>query len=299
MLSWLLDFPPAVAAAIVAAIVSVATTVLSSPLRIWIERHLLRDKLSVEYLNDERKKFRSLVGKYHGRILEAGQDLNFRLWNIHHNAAKGWLRVTRYDGDAYYFNTTIYRFLNFLYYLRRYQKDAVYLDARTADEADFLFRVYVKAFFWILTDARIFENLEYDPTYATAHFLSDLLKRTCDQCGVQTDPNMFVDHIEFEKRILSNMDHRFILEFFNDLQSSKQPLRWDRLAVFHTLLLCFLNRFGYATDRSSDKQMKEILAGVRNAEVIRNVIRFSDRLGFGSDREFSRWQRCLNEAAGC
>ena len=44
----------------------------------WNVRHHLR----TEHEYGERKKLRSLIGGYHGRVLEAAESVNHRLWNL-------------------------------------------------------------------------------------------------------------------------------------------------------------------------------------------------------------------------
>lgn len=67
----------------VAAVVSASTTYL-------LERFKTRDNLTAEYEHEQRKKLRELIGRYHGRFLQASVSLNHRLWNLYANCDKGW-----------------------------------------------------------------------------------------------------------------------------------------------------------------------------------------------------------------
>ena len=70
---------------------------------------------------------RSLIGKYRGRLIEAAEALNHRIWNFYRNESKGWIEIGgRYDGDSYYFRSWAYRLLNLLAVARLFEKGAIF-----------------------------------------------------------------------------------------------------------------------------------------------------------------------------
>ena len=92
-------------AAIVAAIVSAAVSYL------FKKREML-DKLKVEYEYEQRKKLRNLIGEFHGRMINATNSLNYRLWNFYSNYQENWLYLSGdYSPENHYYHSSVHRFL--------------------------------------------------------------------------------------------------------------------------------------------------------------------------------------------
>jgi hypothetical protein len=72
------------------AIVSVGT---SATVAYLLNRWQTRDRLRIEYEHEERKRVRELIGRFHGRLLQASVSLNHRMWNLYRNHEQGWLRA--------------------------------------------------------------------------------------------------------------------------------------------------------------------------------------------------------------
>jgi hypothetical protein len=117
-----LELDPALAAALVAAAVSILTTVVTivfSPVDNYlIAKRQLRDRLRAEYGHEQLKALRDLIGRYHGRVLQAAEELNCRLWDQYRHEDEGWLDVDNKNylraganPDNYYFQSTVYWFL--------------------------------------------------------------------------------------------------------------------------------------------------------------------------------------------
>lgn len=237
--------------------------------------------MQTEHEYSERKKLRELISRFHGRVLEASEALNHRLWNLHENQEKGWLNLHgdySVAGDAYYFRTTIHRVLALLIYLKHFQDEAIFIDARIAEKTDRLFLQYVKALEWALTDAALFKGLPYDSSIPTDHMFKGHIRVACEVC---TEPGIPISLGEFEK-CLRNGD--FVQEllplyqFFDGLASDKS-LRWDRVVSFHLLLCAFINAFGYPMQRTSKKQFRDLATTISHPEVLRNLWGWLGRLG--------------------
>jgi len=57
--------------ALIAAAVALATTLLAAPLRVWADTVLQGRRLKAEYEYEQRRELRTLIGRYHGRLLAA------------------------------------------------------------------------------------------------------------------------------------------------------------------------------------------------------------------------------------
>jgi hypothetical protein len=72
----------AVKVALIAAFTALATSLITvvhslfgAPLKYWLEKRSLRNKLAIEYEYAQRKNLRELIGRYQGRMLEAAETL--------------------------------------------------------------------------------------------------------------------------------------------------------------------------------------------------------------------------------
>ena len=292
---WLDHFSPEAQAAIIAAVVGLMAGFIGPAAKHFWDRWSLRHRLRTEHEYSERKKLRELISTFHGRVLEAAESLNHRLWNLRKNQAQDWLQLNgHYEeaGQHYYFRTTIYRLLVLLKQLKEFQDQAIYIDARIAEKTDVLFLMYAKALEWTLTDFALFDGLPYDPNNATDHLFKGHIRVACEVCDGN---NAKFPLIEFENCLRAG---KFTGEFsplyrFFDGLSANGSLRWDRLVAFHILLCSFINTFGYSMQRTSPQQIQELAKSFRHPEILANLLAWREKLGINSDKEGKKLTRTL------
>lgn len=277
---------PAALTALISAVVSLLTAAGLYFIRFFLAKRSLRYRLKTEYEYAQRKQMRDLIVRYRGRMLEAAEVLNHRLFNLYRNEAQGWLSAGgHYDGElGYYFTTTAYRFLGLCALARQFQAEAIFVDARIAESSDLDFVKFAKAFEWVATDVSLFEGLDYDAFDATDHFFKDGLRNICDHC-LSNGSLLGLD--EFSKCIRGGGEGaRFLpaLQFFDGLSSGEARLRWDRVVAFHLLVMAFINEFGYDMQRSTRSQFLEVARRIRHPHVRRNLRGWLPRLGLGGQR---------------
>ena len=285
MIDFFLSLQPAVQAAIVAAIVSVLTAILSTPLRYAIDKRALRHKLSIEYEYEQRKQLRHLIGRFHGRLIEASEQINFRLWNLYTNHGEPWLTVRGDYSEPtknYYFTSTAYRFLAVLAHVRRFEMESIYIDSRIAEAKDLEFLKYLKALQWVCTDVSLFKGLKYDSNYSTDHFFSDTLRQICDSCWRD---NQFLSIQEFQTRMTTEPLFEPVLHFFDGLNPEENRYRWDRFVCFHLLILAFSNSFGYEMRKTTDDQLLEVAQKILHNQIRSNLTFWIAKLGLSDQKE--------------
>jgi hypothetical protein len=284
---WFAKADTPVKVALIAAFVSLATSVLTmahslfgAPLKYWLEKKALRNKLATEYEYEQRKNLRALIAKYRGRIIETAEVLNHRMWNLYQNESKGWMdRQGNYDDAQYYFKSWAYRFLNFLAIARLFEKEAIFIDSRIAERTDLVFIKYVKAFGWATCDVALFSGVSYDDSRQKDHLFRDSLRRVCDACCKDGD---FLDQQAVDK-LLTSSDYQFIHRFFDGLKKDEDRLRWDRLVVLDLLIMAFLNSFGYDIQRSSQEDFKAVVEHVEHGKILRNLNGWLSKLGLDKE----------------
>lgn len=274
--------------AIIAAVVGIIGGVAGTYLKHFLDKRSLRHRLEIEYEYEERKRLRSLIGLYHGRMLFAAEHLNNRLWNLQANESKGWLIMNgKYSqpNKHYYFVTTAHRFVNLLGLVCLFQKEALYIDSRIAEGSDLVFLKFAKSLEWALTNVALFEGLQYDAFYQRDHFFVDYLRLVCDSCSHNDSIMSLTD---FQSHIVNCVPESTLfdfLQFFDGLCASENRLRWDRIIAFHLLLMAFINNFGYDMQKSTTGQFIQIAGSSQNKQALQNLNDWLTRLGLDSEKE--------------
>ena len=280
----------AVVAVVVAAVTALVTSVVSSLLRYLVDSRLHRSKARTDYEYDQRKQLRAEIGSYHGRLLETGTALNYRLGQIYKKRSELWLNVS---GDYskrwprhYFFNSTIYRFIGFVALCNRFEREALYIDSRIADPTDRLFVFYVKALRWTLTETGLFDGLEYGHE-ARDHFYTDHLRRMCSSVWKE-DGEGLVDLGALEELLAGEHELGPILKFFDSLDPEEVDRhRWDRLVAFQVVLMAFVETFGYEIHKT-DKKWFDAVASRMKPEVAANLLDWLPKLGIGHKGQRAR-----------
>jgi hypothetical protein len=269
-------------AAIVSAIVSAVVSYI-------LKRREIRFNLSAEYEYEQRKKLRNLIGNYHGRVLQAANRLSQRFWNLYRYVGKDWLNVNGdYSNAGYTFNTTAHRFLHVCTLAQQFEAEAIYIDARIAEENDFAFLNYLSAFMWCFTTASLFEGLEYDIENPRDHIYADVLRAGCNSCWME---DQFVSLEMFDERLKNDRSLDSILSIFDGINPQEARYRWDKMVAFHLLLSAFINSFGHQSQHLNKERFLEIAKQAQHTLILKNLVRSFDKLGLGKDLEIShiRW----------
>lgn len=254
---------------IVAVVVSAAVNYL---FRVREARH----KLEAEYRYEQRKKFRGIVACYHGRLLSLANSMNYRMWNLYQNHDAGWLDVKgKLANENYYYFSFVFRFLNLFALLREFEREAILIDTRIAQNRDLEILNYVSALRWCMTDASLFDGMPYDVAKPRDHFFSDSLRQVCD-----THYNLGragPTYEEFVKYALSGGAPDNVFEYFEGLSKDEDRLRWDRLVVFHLLLIGLINTIGQSVHRTGQKKINIVVSQINNTLILQNFVKWLPR----------------------
>lgn len=89
MIEWLFALDPRVQAALIAAVVGGASSLVGVWAKHRLEKRNLLHRLEAEFEYDQRRKLRDAIGAHHGRVLESADRLDHRLWNLRPMKARG------------------------------------------------------------------------------------------------------------------------------------------------------------------------------------------------------------------
>lgn len=274
------------------ALIGALALVLSAPLQHLLSRRSLEHKLRSEYEFEQRKELRKLIGRYHGRLVEAADAWGHRMTNLYDHHDAGRMAASGGDGTVdYYFGTTLHRFLTLAALGRQFEAEAFYLDARIAEKADLDFLKYVKAFRWVMTDLDVTQGLQYDPWGGRDHFLTDRYRGLCDAFAPDGElPSL----AEFESRVGLDPSLEAAVAFFDGLRADEDRLRWDRLVAHHVLVMSFLNLAGYDMQRSSPEDLVRAVRELRNPLIGANLASALRPLGLEHEVNARRLREALS-----
>lgn len=272
---------------VLVSIFTLFAAVINTPLKYWLQKKSLRDRLAVEYEYKQRNKVRNLISRYRGLLVETADILSKRFWNLYENESAGWLNVSGdYSSELnYYFRSSVLRFLTLMSNAHAFEKEVLFIDERVAEKEDFDFLHLVKAWSWVLCDVQLFKGIVYDHNHAKDHFFHDSLRRVCSAC--------FVDGKQLSSEDLGSLlgcDSRFdqVCRYFDGLCRQEQRLRWDRLVCLHLLVMLFLNEFGYASQKSTKSEFKKVASYVGNSRVLENLAEWMPTLAIAHTADEKR-----------
>ena len=281
----------ALVVAVTSAGIAFLTTILAAPLRMGVERNLHAHRLRAEYDYEQRRELRNLIGRYHGRLLEAAEQLHFRCLNIYAHDPEGWLE----NRGGFYFRTTCYRLTHLVALAHAFEREAFYIDGRIAEPTDLDFVRFVKAFLWALADTSLFERLPYNPSRSEDHFFFDQLRLLGETFYPRDRESMTIR--EFDATL--NEHHNPFEEmeqFVLGLKRGEDRLRWDRLVVLHLLLIAFRNTVGYETHRSPKGEIATVESEIEHRQIRENLIAWLPKLGLADQPEMQRVAAIVNSS---
>jgi len=280
-----LAIEPAVTAALVAAGVSIATTFVT---KLWLDRRAHRDVVEIDYEYEQRKALRVLIGRYHGSLLDSAISWHYRMSNLDANWRHGWLDISghyggpAYDKPAYYFRSTVYRFLALEAHCHLFGREQIFIDARVAQPSDLDFVKFVHALHWVMTDVALFKGLDYEALEMRDHITSDRLRALTEAFlhnGAVPSFRAFEARVEAEVQEGRPFDLERVFKFFDGVTREEERLRWDRLACLHLLTIAFIRQFGYEWTHPSGADVENAVSRIQHTRVAANFVEWLPRLG--------------------
>jgi hypothetical protein len=155
-----------------------------------VDRALLVQKSKTEYEFEARKELRSLIGRYHGRVLDAAVDLHHRMVNLYGDE---WdpVRYRRLDvrgqpDNNYYYLSTVRRFLNLAALCLRFEQQPTFIDARIAERGDRELLYFIRAFRWAMVSEKPFVISEATRTVRLA---TTSIRTSTARCASSSAPS--------------------------------------------------------------------------------------------------------------
>ena len=194
-------------------------------------------------------------------MIKAAEELNYRLWNLSKNIDKGWINVEKSDwGEEkrYYLRSTVYRFLNFMFWTLEAEKSIYSFDFSQADKSDKLYLKYIKVLKHFFCETDILKELKYDSSHDSNHFFKDNLNRYA--CYLVGQKGGVINFMEFERKFAESgfTDIETVLHYFARVKNEPDNLNYNVIRAFHLFLMLFLNKYGldyHYTDRDKFRSL--------------------------------------------
>ncbi|MGQ8867676.1 hypothetical protein [Myroides sp. TSA_177.3] len=257
MLNWFNNLDTILQTAIISLITSITIMVLTWIIGILKDRYSLNYKLKKEYEFSQRKKLKEEIAKNKMPLLNSIEELNYRVYNLNINLNKGWLNISEHNwfiNEQYFLNSSIYRMLEFWYWIIKTERDTISIDSTIADDEDILFLTYIKTFKNIFCDAEILKELGYNSSQDTNHFFKNDLE-TYGNWLIENDK--LIGFEEFKTKLkLNYVGYKKVIEYWTSIKDIDSDKNLNAMRAFHLISINFLNKFGHNYQKTNTKKIK-------------------------------------------
>jgi len=262
-----------------------------------------KNKLKFEHSLSEQKKIKESISKNKIQMINACEMLNHRLWNLSEFYEKKWHFV---DGDftketKYYFHSFIYRLGAIIWWSSKIENELIYLDTTIADKDDLDFLKFCKFIHIILSQVKLFNNLDYNGEKDYDHFFYHKLIKEIN-CLSNENKTDIINYDLYEKDLTDNLEKmKGICSFIDGVHPKEDRLRWNRLYALHLTIIAFLNNYGYDFQKTSKQQIEEIVKVMslseNNDTVLLNFVQLLQKIKLDKNKEVQKIQCVINKSA--
>ena len=258
--------------AIIAAVTSIITILLTSIFKPKIEKRLHRNKIEIEHELEQKKKIKEVLSKYKVHVISSADSLNSRLNNLTKKVTKKehYANGNFKDKDNYYFQSMIYRILNLFAWMKIVEDNLIYLDTTIATKKDLDFIKYMRAIRRSLQSGRLVQGLQVDPETSRDLIYRDTLDEMCLWL-IQNDK--IISFPEFKAQINDNLHHyNKLCELIDGVNPEENRRRWDRLYLLQIIIMSFINAYGYDFQYSKPEIFDRQIERAKKYDIFPNAI---------------------------
>lgn len=274
--------------AIIAAVTSIITFIISFIIKPRIEQKSHQSKVEIEHEYEQRKKIKEVLSTYKTHVINAADSLKGRLNNLSHHYNEQWLSA---NGDYsnendYYFQTTVYRILNFYAWSEIIEKKLIYLDTTIATESDLNFIKYLKAMKMTLQRGNLVKGIQEESKQEKDIIFRD----TLDEMSFwMIKEDSVLSYTDFKNGIDQNISkYKNLCQFLDNISPEEDRRRWDRLYCLHLLLVAFLNTYGYDFQNQNNAKTEKQITRIRKYDIFPNLITYLEKYKLSNEIEIKK-----------
>lgn len=274
--------------------VSVLTFFITNYLKNYFENKLLQRNLETEHKFDQQKKIKEVLAKNKVHLLTACEELNHRMWNFANNHKEGWLDIKGdYQNEHYYFHSFVYRFLVVYAWIKKIQKEMIFLDTTIASKNDLEFIKFLRVFPEIFCDLTLLEGQNADGNYAVDHYFKNNFDLFPDCLIVETGLKSYSEYITELSQVQEPLHWLYL--GFDGISPSENRKRWDRLHLLNLSLIIFLNNYGYDFQQTDESKMKQAITKPKVSKFLKNYFALLKEYCLGDNKEVIRLEKIANK----
>lgn len=276
--------------ALISVIVSVLTFLITAYLKNYFENRLLQRKLETEHKFDQQKQIKEVLAKNKVHLLTACEDLNHRMWNFAKNHKEGWLNVHRdYKNEHYYFHSFAYRFLAVYAWIKKIQKEMIFLDTTIATNNDLEFIKFSKVFPQIFCDLTFIKGENADGNDDNDHFFRNTFELLPDCIIVDTGIKSFSEYLKDTPHLQERLGKLYL--FLDGISPNENRKRWDRLNLLNLTLIIFLNNYGYDFQQTNEIKMEQAISQPKVSGHLKNYFTLFNEYCLGANTEVNKLEK--------
>lgn len=278
----------AIVVAIIAAISSLFTSIITTLFKYINDRFFQSYKIKLEYKYNQQKKIKEELSKNKMQFLNMAETLYHRLKNLTENTDEKWLDVygNYTEKGNTYFISTVYRISVFFAWIKKIEKDMIFLDVTLAEKQDLYYIKYLKLMQLVFCDHTVFSGYDYDHNYATDHFYRNNFEKMVETMiidGKICEFGHYENNLEyFSKEMIS------LFIFIDGIKPDENRYRWDVLQLFLFTLIGFLNSYGYDFQYTNKKEVRRLLSLNRPIPFSKNYINIVKKMKVNKNKELKK-----------
>jgi len=294
-----LNSPQAVAA-IVAAITSLATLLLTLLTKNFIEKKFLSFKLDIEHKFEERKKIKSVLAVYKSHLLTSCEDLNNRVGNFSKQDYLKYFKLLDVKGNYtnpkdYFFHSFIYRILAVYAWMNKIETELIHLDTTIATRNDLEFIKFMRFYRLIFSETDFFKGHSYGYGNQRDHITKNIFEDLY-QCVIKD--NEIISFNKYLEKFQEKHHQKQLLPFYQLLDGinlEENRLRWQWFQILKILNIVFLNSYGYDYQQISDEKMLIAINNPQRSKLYDNFIFLLGEYKLNKQKEIERLIKLLRK----
>jgi len=256
------ELDPKLQSALISAGTAVGVLLLGWLWRLFYDRYSLKQKLKLEYTFEQQKSIKEEISKTKTPLLQAAENLNFRMWNLLLHKEENWLSRTPDEwtrDEHHYIRSFVYKWICLIHWILKAEKSVGRYDATLSPKEDMLYLKHIKAIKFCLCDRLLIEGLGYVSTETDNHFYIDDLARFADY--IEGNDGIIEFHA-FEEKVKDDIEPvTKVFLFFSKTKHEPANKSMNMLRTLHLLVLKFLNEFGHEYQQTEQTKISNLLAG--------------------------------------
>jgi len=280
--------------AVISAVTTVVVFFLTVFTKNYFEKRILSSKLETEHKFEQKKEIKRVLAKYKIHLLNSCEEMNHRLWNFSVNYHRQWIVANgSYRDENYFFHSTLYRVLSIFAWVEKIKREMIFLDTTIASKQDLEFIKFLKVLPLAFCDLTTLEGSNVDGSVEVDHFFRT--KFELYPLSIISSDGV-ASYSEFKMKLPDlQTDLAGLFGYFDGISPSEERKRWDRLQLFHLIIVTFLNYFGYDFQKTKSPAIRKLINQPRSSIYMDKYFDLFAVFNLDDNREVKKVRACIKK----